>query len=57
MSVNLSISLPDAIIYTLFMKIIFIIAAGGAIGSVGRYAVTVGVDQWAGLALLRQLLT
>ena len=30
------------------MKIILIIAAGGAIGAVGRYAVTVGVGQWAG---------
>ena len=30
------------------MKIIVIIAAGGAIGAVGRYAVTVGVGQWAG---------
>ena len=48
MSGNLSISLPGAIIYTLFMKIILVIAAGGAIGAVGRYAVTVGVGQWAG---------
>ena len=48
MSDNLSISLPGEINYTLFMKIIVIIAAGGAIGAVGRYVVTVGVGQWAG---------
>ena len=50
MSGNLSISLPGAIIYTLFMKIILVIAAGGALGAVGRYAVMVGAGQWAGFA-------
>ena len=28
------------------MKIILVIAAGGALGAVGRYAVMVGAGQW-----------
>ena len=32
------------------MKIILVIAAGGALGAVGRYAVMVGVGQWTGFA-------
>ena len=32
------------------MKIIFVIAAGGALGAVARYAVMVGAGQWAGFA-------
>ena len=48
MTGRLSISLTGAIIYTLFMKIILVIAAGGALGAVGRYAVMVGFGQWSG---------
>ena len=48
MTGRLSISLTGAIIYTLSMKIILVIAAGGALGAVGRYAVMVGAGQWAG---------
>ena len=50
MNGRLSISLPVAIIYTLSMKIILIIAAGGALGAVGRYVVMAGTGQWAGFA-------
>ena len=32
------------------MKIILVIAAGGALGAIGRYAVLLGAGQWAGLA-------
>ena len=34
------------------MKIIFVIAVGGALGAVARYAVMVGAGQWAGFASL-----
>ena len=32
------------------MKIIFVIAAGGALGAVARYAVMVGAGHWAGFS-------
>ena len=42
------ISLSRALIYTTLMKTILLIAAGGAIGAVLRYAVVIGASQWGG---------
>jgi len=46
---RLNVSLHLTTIYNLSMKILLFIAAGGAMGAVGRYAVMVGASQWLGV--------